>query len=173
MQRIRAAQLPLRRMVILLPIVLAATGCTQLRLHEGYIADQTLVDSVAVGIDNRASVARTLGQPTLASQFGTVNGQGAVVNADQARTWYYIARENRALAFRRPRPVDQMMLRVRFDAIGNVASVDRTGVETVVRLQPESDRTPTLGRQRSFFQELFGNIGTVGAVGSPGGGQGQ
>jgi len=30
-------------------------------------------------------------------------------------------------------------------------------------------KTPTLGRKRSFFEELFGNIGTVGAPGLPGG----
>ena len=31
----------------------------------------------------------------------------------------------------------------------------------VVRLSPESDKTPTLGRDRSFFQDLFGNIGAL------------
>lgn len=172
MPYLRAAFLRVSRLALFTPLALAAGGCTQLRLHEGYIVDQTLVDSIAVGIDNRTSVARTLGQPTLASQFGTINGQGAVVTAEQARTWYYLSRENRALAFRRPRPVEQMMLRIRFDAIGNVVAVDRTGVEAVVRLQPESDKTPTLGRNRSFFEELFGNIGTVGAAGAPTGGQG-
>lgn len=149
---------------------LAASGCTQLRTHEGYIVDQTLVDSVVPGIDNRESVARTLGQPTLASQFGTVNGQGAMVPVDQARDWYYISRDNRALAFRRPRPLSQLTLHVQFDALGNVAAVNRSGVETVARINPEDDKTPTLGRSRSFFEELFGNIGTVGAAGAGTGG---
>ena len=47
---------------------------------------------------------------------------------------------------------------------GNVASADRTGLDQVVRLEPESDTTPTLGRNRSFFQDLFGNIGQVGGA---------
>lgn len=149
---------------------LAVTGCTQLRTHEGYIVDQTLVDSVVPGIDNRESVARTLGQPTLAGQFGTVNGQGAMVPADQARDWYYVSRNNRALAFRRPRPTEQLTLHVQFDALGNVAAVNRSGVENVVRLTPENDKTPTLGRDRTFFEDLFGNIGTVGAAGAGTGG---
>ena len=34
---------------------------------------------------------------------------------------------------------------------------------------PEGDKTPTLGRERGFFSELFGNIGRVGAVGQGGG----
>lgn len=153
---------------------LVGTGCTQLRTHEGYIVDDALLSSVAPGIDNRASVERTLGQPTIASQFGTVNGAGAITNAAQASDWYYVSRNNRALAFRRPRTHEQLLVHIRFDALGNVASVDRSGVERVVRISPNSDATPTLGRHRSFFEELFGNIGTVGAAGAgaPGGGAG-
>ena len=57
-----------------------------------------------------------------------------------------------------------------FTAAGNVATVDRTGLEQVARISPEGDKTPTLGRDRSFFEDLFGNIGAVGAV--PGANQG-
>ena len=57
---------------------------------------------------------------------------------------------------------------VGFDQAGNVASVDRTGKELVMNVSPSKRSTPTLGRQRSFFEELFGNIGTVGSAGLPG-----
>ena len=160
------------RILLTISAALVASGCTQLRTHEGYIVDATLLDSVAVGIDNRASVTQTLGRPTLAGQFGTVDGQSQIVTTDQARDWYYLSRNNRALAFRLPRPNEQLLVRVRFDALGTVSAIDRSGVETVVRLRPESDKTPTLGRESSFFEELFGNIGSVGAAGAgaPGGG---
>lgn len=146
------------------------SGCTQLRTHEGYIADATLVDSVNPGIDNRASVAGTLGRPTFSSQFGAVDGRPAMTNVDQASDWYYISRSNRALAFARPRTREQQTLHVQFDAIGNVAKIEKTGVERVVRLSPNSKSTPTLGRTRTFFEDLFGNIGSVGAMGAPAGG---
>jgi outer membrane protein assembly factor BamE (lipoprotein component of BamABCDE complex) len=135
-----------------------ASGCTQLRSHQGYLIDQTLLDSVAVGIDNKDSVERTLGRPTFQGQF-------------RDNVWYYLSRNTRQLAFANPRVNEQTLVRVTFDSLGQVAAVDRTGVETVVRLSPNSDRTPTLGRERSFFEELFGNIGTVGAAGAgaPGG----
>ena len=32
-------------------------------------------------------------------------------------------------------------------------------------LSPDGDATPTLGRERSFLEDLFGNIGAVGAAG--------
>ena len=63
------------------------------------------------------------------------------------------------------------MLKITFDPAGNVTAVERTGAERVVRLSPESDKTPTVGRERGFLEELFGNIGRVGGAGLPGGGQ--
>ena len=60
------------------------------------------------------------------------------------------------------------MLAVRFDRAGNVARVDRTGLETIAKVNPYGKTTPTLGRKTSFFNELFGNIGRVGATGGGG-----
>jgi hypothetical protein len=64
------------------------------------------------------------------------------------------------------------VLLVRFDQAGNVASTQQTGKELVLGLDPSKRSTPTLGRKRSFFDELFGNIGTIGTPGLPGGGGG-
>jgi outer membrane protein assembly factor BamE (lipoprotein component of BamABCDE complex) len=72
------------------------------------------------------------------------------------------------VAFRNPRVRKQTVMIVRFDPKGNVASVQQTGREMVMNVEPTHRSTPTLGRQRSFFEELFGNIGTVGAGGIPG-----
>ncbi len=41
----------------------------------------------------------------------------------------------------------------------------RTGLEYVANIEPSSDETPTLGSERSLFEELFGNIGAVGQGG--------
>ena len=64
-----------------------------------------------------------------------------------------------------PRPTEQTVLHVRFDEAGNVQSVNRTGLELVANIQPSSEETPTLGSNRSFLEELFGNIGAVGQRG--------
>lgn len=158
-----------RALFLTAAVAVTLGGCTQFQTRQGYIFDQTLLDSVTVGIDNKASVERTLGRPTFASQFGVAEGRPAIVTPENASEWYYLARTTRQPPFGRPRPVDQVAVRVRFDAIGNVSAIDRTGVETVVRINPEDDKTPTLGREKSFFEELFGNIGTVGAPGAAGG----
>ena len=139
-----------------LALAMATTaGCARVRGHQGFIMDKTLTDSVTAGIDNKESVERTLGRPTFTGQFGT----------DE---WYYLSRETRQLAFANPRATDQTLLRVRFDAAGNVASVDRTGIEKVAHLSPVSDKTPTLGRNRTLLEDIFGNIGAVNGATAPG-----
>jgi outer membrane protein assembly factor BamE (lipoprotein component of BamABCDE complex) len=130
----------------------AASGCTRLRDHKGYVVDSTLIGTVSPGVDNQESVTKTLGRPSFVSEF-------------DKKTWYYVSRDTSALAFANPKPVAQTVLAVHFDATGNVSRVERTGLEKVVSISPNGDKTPTLGRDRGFFAELFGNIGRVGAAG--------
>ena len=137
-----------------------AGGCTTaIHDHRGFLVDQTLVDTVAPGIDNKASVERTLGRPTFASQYGEP-------------VWYYVAVDMRQLPFHRPHPTKETVLRVRFDAKGNVATIDQANVTEVAEIKPDHTITPTMGRKRGFFEDLFGNIGTVSAIGGQGGGPG-
>jgi len=127
-------------------------GCARVIDHQGYLVDEPLVAAVQPGVDNRQSVEGTLGRPTFVGQF------------DQ-NDWYYVSRNTRQLAFNMPRPSEQLVLRVHFDAAGNVESVSRTGLELVANIDPSNEKTPTLGSHRNLFQELFGNIGAVGQRG--------
>ena len=130
----------------------ATAGCTKLRLHQGYIADETLITAIQPGVDNKDSVTTTLGRPSFTGQFNE-------------NDWYYVSRDTRNFAFNQPRVKGQTVLRVRFDAAGNVTAVDRRGMEQVASIDPSADKTPTLGRERSLLEELFGNIGAVGSGG--------
>lgn len=142
-----------RLIVVGLMVALTAGGCTQMKGRQGYVVDPVLTQAITPGVDNRESVEKTLGRPTFVGQFSN-------------NEYYYVSRETRQLAFANPRPIAQQVLRVRFDPAGNVAAVDKTGLELVSKLNPEGDKTPTLGRHRSFFEDIFGNIGAVGAPGA-------
>jgi outer membrane protein assembly factor BamE (lipoprotein component of BamABCDE complex) len=148
----------LKRRVItsaaLVAAMIAAGGCARIVGHQGYLVDTQLVSTVQPGIDNKQSVQKTLGLPSFVGQFSD-------------KDWYYIGRETKQLAFGTPRPTAQTVLHVRFDAAGNVAEVNQTGLEKVARIDPVNDKTPTLGRKHGFFEDLFGNIGRVGTL--PGG----
>lgn len=129
-------------------------GCMGIREHRGFVLDKELASGVQVGVDNKESVTKTLGRPSFTGQF-------------DANDWYYVSRDTKTAPFRSPAVTDQTVLHIRFDAAGNVASVNRTGKELIARISPVKDKTPTLGRERSFFDELFGNIGMLnsGALG--------
>lgn len=135
------------------------TGCAlSIRDHRGYVMDEELTQAIQVGTDNKASVERTLGRPTFSGTFADSD-------------WYYLARDTRTFAFRSPRVTDQTVIHVRFDQGGNVAAVDTTDEKLIASIDPSGDKTPTLGREKSFFEELFGNIGTIRQPGLPGSGQ--
>jgi outer membrane protein assembly factor BamE (lipoprotein component of BamABCDE complex) len=148
------------RTAIACAAVLGAGGCSTIRDHRGYLVDPALTQSVLPGVDNRLSVERSLGQPTFKSQFGQP-------------AWYYLSLDTEQKPFTRPRIHAGSIMRVGFDSAGNVQDVLRDGVEHAVRIEPDRHQTPALGRERSFFEDLFGNIGTVGALpgaqGGPGG----
>ena len=131
-------------------------GCSSIGIkeHKGYVLDKELASTVQVGVDNKESVAKTLGRPSFTGQF-------------DANDWYYVSRDTRSVALRSQRVLDQDVVHIRFDAAGNVAAVNTTDETLVASIDPVSDKTPTLGRQRSIFDELFGNIGVLnqGALG--------
>ena len=136
------------------------SGCLGIKEHKGYVLDKELASAIQVGVDNKASVEKTLGRPSFTGQFNDSD-------------WFYVSRDTKSVAFRSQKVTDQEVLHVHFDQAGNVSSVNSTGKELVVNISPVDDKTPTLGRRRSFFDELFGNIGTVGGVGAPSGSSNQ
>lgn len=152
-----------KRKVRAVSLLAAATmllpACSAIRESRGYIVDPTLTSLIQPKIDNQRSVEGTLGRPTFVSQFGTP-------------TWYYVSSITGQRPFNRPRIRDHSVLAVTFDANGRVSEVKRSGVDEVVFLDPNGDKTPTLGRERGFLEDLFGNIGQVGGAGLPGGAPG-
>ena len=133
-------------------------GCAQMRQHKGVVLDSQLATGIQAGVDNKDSVENTLGRPSFIGQI-TPND------------WYYVSRDVSQVAFRNPHVTRQTVLLVRFDQKGNVTSVQRTGRELVMNVKPSGRQTEVLGRKRSFFEERFNNIGSVGAPGLPGQGQ--
>ncbi len=133
----------------------ALSGCEHIHDHKGYVVDSQLVGAIQPGIDNRDSVIKTLGHPSVASQF------------DNGANYYYWARDTRSFGAGLPRPTAQTMLTVRFAPSGDVTSVQRTKMETIRKVSLYRKETPTLGRSRSLFAELFGNLGTGAGPNAP------
>jgi outer membrane protein assembly factor BamE (lipoprotein component of BamABCDE complex) len=133
-------------------LVFGMTGCTRSKDLKGYIADQEMVAAIQPGVDNRASVMKTLGRPTVESEF-------------DKKVWYYVSRPTKQLAFLHPQPVDQQVVVVRFDAKDNVAAVEKLGMDQIVAVNASGDKTPTRGKDISALQQIFGNIGKFAPTG--------
>ena len=136
-----------------LVVPMLASGCTSIMDRRGYVVDQALTGAITPGLDNQRSVEGTLGQPTFASQFGDP-------------VWYYVSSTTEQRIFGQPEIEKHDVLKIAFDSAGNVASVTHGGIDDVRDINPDGDKTPTLGRERSFLEDLFGNIGAVGAAGA-------
>lgn len=141
------------RLLILGLTAALLSGCSALRAHKGVVLDTQLATTIQPGVDNKASVEKLLGRPSFTGQF-TPND------------WYYVSRDTTQFAFRNPKVSKQSVLLVRFDPAGNVSQVQRSGKETILAFDPSSRRTPTLGRKRGFFEELFSNVGAFGSTSS-------
>lgn len=147
----------MRKLVLATMLVGAAMlpACTRIQNNMGYLVDEVVVAEVKPGIDNRESVAKALGRPSIAGAWDN-------------KTWYYVSRNTKQTAFLTPKPTQQSIIAVTFDEKGNVASVNRRGLEQVANVDPVDDKTPTLGRETGAIEDLFGNIGRFG--GAPAGG---
>lgn len=142
--------------VVTMAVAAALSGCTRMRNNQGYVADEQLTSAIQAGVDNRESVLKTLGRPSITSQFDD-------------REWYYVSRNTAQLAFLTPKPTEQQILIVTFDPNGTVSKVEKRGLEQVVSVNPSDDKTPTLGRDTGIFEDLFGNIGRFGSAPAAGG----
>lgn len=131
------------------------SGCAGIRDTRGFVLDDQLAQSVQVGVDNKASVAKALGRPTFLGQFND-------------NDWYYVSHKTRQVAFTKPKVTDATILHVRFDAAGNVVAVETADESRIASVSPMKGKTPTLGHKKSLIQEIFGNIGSISQPGLPG-----
>ena len=130
-------------------------GCAGIHEHRGAVIDRELASAIQVGVDNKESVAKTLGRPTFTGQFNP-------------NDWYYVSEDTKQSALGRAEIDKLTLLHIAFDPAGNVTQVQTAGKEQVAEVDPKSGKTPTLGSDKSFIEELFGNIGTIAQPGLPG-----
>ena len=133
----------------------ALSACASIKESRGFVLDPQLVDSIQVGVDNKASVTKTLGRPSFTGQFSDSN-------------WYYVSQQTRQVAFQTPRITKSQIVRVAFDPAGNVSAVQKADEKQIARVGPMKGKTPTLGHNKSLIEEIFGNIGSIAQPGLPG-----
>ena len=98
------------------------------------------------GRTTRDQVVKILGTP---SSTGVFND----------KSWYYISRKTKQVAFFNPDVLDQQVYVVNFDGNGVVASVDHKDLKDGREIEPAPGATPAPGRELTFLEQMLGNIG--------------
>ena len=128
---------------------LALSACEATYTNHGFAPQIAQLEQLSSS-DTRGSVLRQLGQPSATGTFDSEN-------------WYYQASRVENYAFYAPKIVDRKVVSIRFDQAGRVANVARYGIEEGQIIDLITRTTPTYGREITLLQQLFGNIGRVGA----------
>lgn len=128
---------------------LALSACEATYTNHGFAPQIAQLEQLSSS-DTRGSVLRQFGQPSATGTFNSEN-------------WYYQASRVENYAFYAPKIVDRKVVAIRFDQAGRVANVARYGIEEGQITDLITRTTPTYGREITLLQQLFGNIGRVGA----------
>jgi outer membrane protein assembly factor BamE (lipoprotein component of BamABCDE complex) len=137
--------------VLLSASALALAGlaaCAPIRDVRGYVPDDEKVASVRIGADTRDTVQDKLGTPSSTATFGDP-------------TWYYISTEQERYAFFKPDVTKRQILAVAFSEDGKVADIRTYGIEDGQVIALVDRETPSRGKEMSFLQQMFGNMGAL------------
>lgn len=139
-------QAGLRAAALALTAALMLGACTAQQNKRGNIPEETNLAELQVGTHTRADVQAILGTP---SAIGTFTDS----------TWYYIGRETERVAFFDNEVVDQQVVAVEFDQNGYLANIRRYSQQDGRNIQMVERETPTTGKELTFMEQLFGNLG--------------
>jgi outer membrane protein assembly factor BamE (lipoprotein component of BamABCDE complex) len=171
------SDMKLRSIVLTLAICgTALTGCktTDMMgagagevLNQGYVVDQETLALAPVG-SSREQVLLSLGTPSTTATFDN-------------EVFYYISQKRtRAVAFMKPKLVDQSILTVYFDKDGVVEKLAHYTLQDGKVFDMISRTTPTGGREMTFLSQLLSGNGigksmarSIFADGSDGGSRGR
>ncbi len=133
---------------------LTMAACSPTVSQRGYVPNEDLLKEIRIGIDNKDSVLTTFGSPS-------------TVSTVDASSWYYISSIHEQTAFFAEEAVDREIVAVYFDENDNVEKLGYYGLEDGKIVNFIDRETPTRGKELTFLQQMFGNIGRFGQGARP------
>lgn len=121
-------------------------GCVASVDNRGNLPEPEKMAQIQPGSTTRDQVAKILGTP---SSIGVFND----------KSWYYISRKTKRVAFLDPDVLDQQVFVVNFDGRGVVNSIDHKDLKDGRDIEPAPGATPAPGRELTFVEQVLGNIG--------------
>ena len=146
----------LRYQIITILASLCIAGCAAEINARGNTPTDEKLSQVTPGM-SREEVMQVLGSPSTSSTF-----------TDKA--WYYIGERTEDYAFYRPKVLERLVVVVEFDDLGRVEEVKRLEKDDGKPIEMVDRTTPSVTRDISLMQQIFGNLGKAPALPGSGGG---
>lgn len=125
-----------------------ALGCSPIADKRGYIRDDPKIESIQIGVDNKESVYQRLGSPSTSASLGL-------------EVWYYITSREERFGFFAPKTTYREITAVAFDENDFVADIADYGLQDGKVVSFVGRKTPTRGKELTFLEQMFGNIGRL------------
>lgn len=135
--------------VLLLALAGGLAACSPQVSQHGYTVDEAAVQRIVPGITPREEVARLLGSPSTLATF-------------EDNRWYYVTQKQERLSFYQSEITEQSVLTIAFDDRGIVQDVRQVTMDEAMKIDPNSNVTPTLGNELTVIEQLIGNVGRFG-----------
>ncbi len=129
-----------------LALALALASCNIPVDQRGNLPDERNLSQIKPGETDKATVTRLIGSPSSVAAF-------------DPNTWYYISQKTKTVAFFRTDVLDQEVIAITFDQDGVVKSIGNRGLQDAEAVKPNSNITPTNGREFSTIEMFLGNFG--------------
>lgn len=131
-----------------LAMAVTLSACSPIVNVRGYVPEQDKIEKLAVGEQSKDQVYNLLGSPSTLATFSE-------------DTWYYISSRTERIGFFEPKTVDRTVLAVKFDDDEKVSNIAKYGLEDGRVVNFVDRTTPTRGKELTFLEQMFGNIGAV------------
>lgn len=135
-----------RTIAISLFLGITAASCSPIVNNRGYVEQPNTVDRLEVGKQNKDEVYDLLGSPSTKATF-------------DEDTWYYISSRTERRAFFKDKTVDRKILALSFDESDILSNIGNYGLEDGQVVDVSGRKTPTRGKELTFLEQMFGNIG--------------
>lgn len=140
-------------------LLLGSAACAPRQDFRGTVIDEDKLKLVQVGQSTEPQVGALLGSPSTISTF-----------PDWGVTYYYISSETETVAFLAPELIDQQVLAISFDKDNRVKEIKRYGMKDGKQIAFIERETPTRGKELTFLEQIFGNLGRFNSNSSSAGG---
>lgn len=126
----------------------AVLGCVPIPRNHGYVPTDEDLAKIAVGRDNRETVAESIGVPL---------NHGL----EREDAWYYVSTRRQTVGPKAPEILTRNIVSIRFTSNGTVENIERFSLEDG-RVVPISSRvTDPAVSDVGFLRQVFGNLGGI------------